>query len=387
MECIKIEEDIREKELKIMIIDDNPDDRTLAIRELKKQFNDLTITEIKNRSEFEIELDKKNFDLVITDYRLRWTTGLDVLKKIKSRCPDTPVIMFTGTGTEEVAVEAMKIGLEDYVVKSPKHFLRLPVSVKKAIERKEKQEKAEEAVEKSELKYKAIFENTGTKSFIFGENNIIEIVNDQFEKMSGYTRDEISGKISWKEFILEEEYEKFEGYINTAEEDEDRSPEYFSIGFVNRYNDKRNVLTSLNTIPKTDKIVCSMLDITRYKETLDALTASEEMFRVAFESSPIGIMLLSLDGEIEEVNRSMCELLEISEGELLTANCKDILHMNDFNKLIDGLEKLKRGKLKISEKNLRFSFLDKESKNLNIISSLIKDPKGDPLYYLMHVYE
>lgn len=386
MESKKSSDEIRDKDLNIMIIDDNPDDRTLAIRELKKQFDDLTVTEIKDESEFDQELDEGAFDMVITDYRLRWTTGLNILKSIKSYYPDIPVIMFTGTGTEEIAVKAMKEGLDDYVVKSPKHFMRLPVSVKKAIERREEKQRAEKAVKNSELKYKAIFENTGTKSFIFTENGVIELVNDQFEKMSGYTRDEISGKISWKEFIIEDEYEKFEKFIETAKKGMG-SPEYFSIRFVNRYNDKRNVLTSLNAIPETDKIVCSMLDITKYKETLDALTASEEMFRVAFENSPIGIMLLSLDGKILEVNGSICEMLQMAEGELLRLEYDDILHTDDLDKLVEDFENLKNKETKKIDQEMRFCFLDKEKKCYNVISSLVEDPKGEPLYYLMHIYD
>jgi len=385
MENIKIEGDVRDKDVKILIIDDNPDDRVLAIRELKKEFNELSVKEVINNSEFEKALDKGKFDLVITDYRLRWTDGLEILKKIKSKYPNIPVIMFTGTGTEEVAVEAMKIGLEDYVVKSPKHFIRLPVSVKKALEQREEQKRARKAVKKSELKYKAIFENTGTNNFIFSENGIIEIVNNQFEKMSGYARDEISGEISWRKFIVDGDHEKFEEFIRSTKEDDSESPEYFSTCFINRYNDKRNVLTSLNTIPKTDKMVCSMLDITKYKETMNALTASEEMFRVAFENSPIGIMLLSLDHEILEVNRSLCEMLGLSEGKLIGSQCNDIINTEDFNKLNAQLNSLKKKENKKIEKDIRFDIEGKDDLDFKITSSIIENPKGQPIYYLIHV--
>ncbi len=381
----KIKQDISNMELSISIIDDNPDDRTLAIRELKKEFNNISINEITNRSELDEILEQGDFDLVITDYRLRWTTGLEVLKKIKSQYPDIPVIMFTGTGTEEVAVEAMKIGLEDYVVKSPKHFMRLPVSVKRAIEQREEQKEAEEAVKKSELKYKAIFENTGTKSFIFDGNDIIEIVNNQFEKMSGYSRDEIAGKASWKEFVVEEDYEKFMEFINSTKEKEESSPEYFSVEFVNRYNDKRNVLTSLNTIPKTDKMVCSMLDITKFKETMEALTASEEMFRVAFEDSPIGIMLISLNYEILEVNRSLCDLFDLSEGDLIKRKCDEIIPQNEFSKLKETLDELKDKDLKKIKQRIEFDI--KDGLTFNVVLSIIENPKGEPTYYLIHVYD
>ncbi|BAY82798.1 two-component hybrid sensor and regulator [Calothrix parasitica NIES-267] len=118
----------------IVIIDDNPDDRLLAIRELGKEFSELQIVEIIDAKEFASALEVDNYDLVITDYQLKWTNGLDILSAFKSRYPGIPVIMFTNSGTQEVAVAAMKAGLDDYVIKSPKHFIRLSQAVRLAWE-------------------------------------------------------------------------------------------------------------------------------------------------------------------------------------------------------------------------------------------------------------
>ncbi|MGB3638655.1 MAG: ATP-binding protein [Rivularia sp. (in: cyanobacteria)] len=118
----------------ILLIDDNPDDRLLAIRELGKEFSELNIVEINDANGLASVLEADNYDLVITDYQLKWTNGLDVLSALKFRHPDVPVIMFTNSGTQEVAVEAMKAGLDDYVIKSPKHFVRLSQAVRLAWE-------------------------------------------------------------------------------------------------------------------------------------------------------------------------------------------------------------------------------------------------------------
>jgi PAS domain S-box-containing protein len=119
----------------ILVIDDNPGDRLLASRELKREFPNLQVKEIKEAESFAEALENGGFDLVITDYQLRWTTGIEVLRTVKERYPFCPVIMFTNTGTEEIAVEAMKSGLEDYVLKSPNRYFRLPAAVRVALER------------------------------------------------------------------------------------------------------------------------------------------------------------------------------------------------------------------------------------------------------------
>lgn len=121
--------------LRILLLDDNPDDRLLAIRELRREFTDLDVEQITEATGFDAALAAGNFDLVITDYQLRWSNGIEVVQAVKARYPDCPVIMFTNTGSEEIAVEAMKAGLDDYVLKSPKHHFRLPVAVKSALER------------------------------------------------------------------------------------------------------------------------------------------------------------------------------------------------------------------------------------------------------------
>ncbi len=120
--------------IRLLLLDDNPDDRVLAIRQLQREFNDLQVEQIIEAKGFSRALAAGNFDLVITDFQMRWTDGIAVLRAIKARYPDCPVIMFTNTGSQEIAVEAMKAGLEDYVLKSPKHYIRLPVAVRSALD-------------------------------------------------------------------------------------------------------------------------------------------------------------------------------------------------------------------------------------------------------------
>lgn len=123
----------------ILLVEDNPDDRSLIARELHREFPELDPTPILDAEAFRTALQQGGFCLGITDYQLRWTTGLRVLQEIKQNHPAVPVIMFTGTGNEEIAVDAMKSGLDDYVVKRPNTFQRLPITVRLALERAEAQ--------------------------------------------------------------------------------------------------------------------------------------------------------------------------------------------------------------------------------------------------------
>lgn len=119
--------------LRVLLVDDNPDDRALVARELEAEYGAVEIEEVIDAAGLEQALEQ-TYDLVITDYQLKWSDGLAVLRRVRDRNPWVPTVMFTGTGTEEVAVEAMKGGLDDYVIKSPQHFKRLVSATRRAIE-------------------------------------------------------------------------------------------------------------------------------------------------------------------------------------------------------------------------------------------------------------
>ncbi len=115
--------------LTILIVDDNPDDRALVRQEISREFPYCEFLQATNPGELSQALEAARLDLVVTDYQLRWTDGVSVLLKVKVRRPECPVIMFAGSGNEELAVQVMKAGLDDYVPKSPRNYTRLASTV------------------------------------------------------------------------------------------------------------------------------------------------------------------------------------------------------------------------------------------------------------------
>ncbi|HEX5692725.1 MAG TPA: hypothetical protein VFX76_22085, partial [Roseiflexaceae bacterium] len=65
--------------LSVALIDDNPDDRTLIIRELKRALPKLQVTEIASQAQLDAMLQRGGYDIVITDYQLGWNDGLTIL--------------------------------------------------------------------------------------------------------------------------------------------------------------------------------------------------------------------------------------------------------------------------------------------------------------------
>lgn len=110
---------------RFLLVDDDQQIRKLVLRELRLAHADAVVDEVLDEDHLRAALESPAYDLVVTDYALGWTDGIKVLKEAKAAWPTCPVIMFTGTGNEEIAVEAMKLGLDDYIVKSARHMVRL----------------------------------------------------------------------------------------------------------------------------------------------------------------------------------------------------------------------------------------------------------------------
>lgn len=119
--------------MRFLLIDDSPHDRELIKRAIGKVFPEASYVEVIHQQGFEEALGTLDYSAVFTDYQLKWSTGIEILKALRERSSEITVIMVTDTGSEEVATEAMKMGLNDYVLKT--HLSRLPMVVKECLER------------------------------------------------------------------------------------------------------------------------------------------------------------------------------------------------------------------------------------------------------------
>ena len=171
--------------MRFLVIDDEPDSRRDTIEYLKKEFKNAEFIEIYSEKQFYDELEKK-CDFIITDFQLRWANGVKVLIEAKKRNPFLPVIMLTSSGTEEAAVEAMKHGLDDYIIKTPEGIVRLPSAAKSAIEREE--------ARKREGMLVSIIENSKEAVVSADADGKIIYVNRATEEIFGWKTEEIVGK-------------------------------------------------------------------------------------------------------------------------------------------------------------------------------------------------
>ena len=174
--------------MKFLILDDSTADRELIIHKLYREFPGTTFVEVGRENQLEQALEEDGYDIVLTDYQMHWTDGLQILKTLKKRYPSVPVVMFTGTGSEEIAVEGMKAGLSNYVLK--KHLDHLPFAIRESLEKERLRKQYEVAIEqlrKSEERYREIFEQGLTGIIIFTEQGKILACNEAFARILGFS--------------------------------------------------------------------------------------------------------------------------------------------------------------------------------------------------------
>jgi CheY-like chemotaxis protein len=105
-------------QLRILYVEDNPDDQAIMKRTLMKYLPiDYDLSIAKTCAEGFETIEKNDFDILILDYRLPDMTGLDFLKELRKKQFHKPIIFVTSKGSEKIAVEAMKVGAKDYIVK------------------------------------------------------------------------------------------------------------------------------------------------------------------------------------------------------------------------------------------------------------------------------
>jgi hypothetical protein len=145
--------------IRVLILEDNASDAELMIFELRKSGLDVQVERVETETEFAARLAPEP-DLILSDYKLPQFGGLQALRLVRSRGLDVPFIIVSGSIGEDIAVEAMREGADDYLLKD--RTARLGPAALQALEKKRlrtEKQRAEAALRENEVKFRQIAEN------------------------------------------------------------------------------------------------------------------------------------------------------------------------------------------------------------------------------------
>ena len=270
--------------------------------------------------------------LILLDYQLADTQGEELIIKLRHENMDPPFVIITGHGDERTAVEMMKLGAMDYLVKDSNFIDLLPTVIHQAVSRLSIQKQlteSQEALRQSEEKYRSIFENIQDVYFeLTLEGNVIEL-SPSIEQIFLYRKEDLLGKPLFGE---QSKIERFFEQLN----DQGFMSDFEMI--LNRKN-RESVPCSITCKYIHDQegnaimIVGSIRDIRERKQAEENLRLSEERYRILAENSSDMISKHSWDATYIYVSPACRKLLGYEPEELIGNSAYVFIHPDDIDKV------------------------------------------------------
>ena len=179
--------------IRILHIEDNALYRQLVRETLTGSDITFDLTAVGDQAGLEQELATREWDCILSDMHIGEFSGIEVLKFVHERYPLLPVVILTGTGTEELAVQAMKLGAADYILKTAHHIARLPLALQSVVKAARDAALAHRAQVDLQLAA-TVFHASGEGIIITDAARRIVLVNPFFEQVTGYTAREALGQ-------------------------------------------------------------------------------------------------------------------------------------------------------------------------------------------------
>ena len=187
-----------------------------------------------------------------------------------------------------------------------------------------------EKLQESENLYRAIFETTGTATIIIEADKMISLLNSEFEKMTGYKREEWEGKKKWTEYVALRDLSRMKKYHALRRKDPAAAPRNYEHDLIDHEGRIRHMFLTVDMIPGTKKSVASFTDITEWKEAERGLKKREKELRIKSRS-------------LEELNTTLRVLLKEREGDREELEGKVLSNVQAF--VLPYIDKLRRSRL------------------------------------------
>jgi len=188
--------DMEQDLIRVLHVEDDPFDRGL-VRESLKASGGFFLAEAGKQADFQRMLEAEEWDCVLTDLQLSGYSGLDVLDRVNALRPGLPVVFLTGSGSEEIAVEAMKKGAADYLLKSPVHYVKLPLVLRNVVtasQSRQETQRVQAALNEREADFRQLFEANPIPMWIYDRGSLRFLeVNEAATRHYGWTREEFLG--------------------------------------------------------------------------------------------------------------------------------------------------------------------------------------------------
>ncbi len=174
--------------------------------------------------------------------------------------------------------------------------------------------KTENALKISESLYRTIFENTGAATLIYDKNGIITMINTEMEQLSGFSRQEVEGRMNWMEFVYPEDLQMMINHHKQREENLNLAPSQYETRFINREGEVINAQITVDKIPNVEEYITSIVDITEQKTKNENLKWELEINKAL---NKLYLPLVSEQTSLEDISATiLSESLKLTDSSI-----------------------------------------------------------------------
>ncbi len=336
------------EKLKVLLLEDNPNDAELIQIELITSLDyDFEFKRVETKPDFVKNIHEFAPQLILSDYSLPQYNGFDAIKDLQCSGSKIPIIIVTGSLSEELAAESIKAGAWDYVVKE--RLVRLPVAVKNVLQLKDEKFKQQQAQLQLQILSNAV-NHAPSSIIITDQTGNIQYVNPKFEQVTGYTANEVIGK---NPSILNSGYQPKEFYDDMWET-LNAGNEWTGL-FKNRKKNGEEIWENASISSIKNKkgdiqhFVAVKEDITDKVLMQEALEENELKYRSLVEDINDVLFELDIDGFYTYISPVITGLTGFPQQEYIGNHILDFVHPADLSKVKKDFNDLKDDKKYPSE--------------------------------------
>ena len=313
--------------VRILIVEDASSDFDLAQREIRKAVSDAVFQQVQTMQDFLHALETFQPDLILSDYHMPAFDGLTALKLTQERSKLTPFIIWTGTMGEDIAVEMMRAGAVNYILKD--NIKRLGPAVAHALEERRlliEHKRAEEIIHNNEKRLRVLIENGRDNISLLAVDGTLLWESPATVRSLGYAQDEFVGHNMFDLMHPDDLQWTSELYAKLLQEPGSRQEGVFRL----RHNDgswrwNEATVTNMLNEPGVNAIVVNYRDITERKQAEDALRESQLKYENLVETTHDLIWSVDAEGRITFLNRAAKEIYGYDPEELVGHSFFEIL--------------------------------------------------------------
>jgi len=371
---------MKDKSLHVLMVDDSENDVLLIMRNLKKGGYDPVYERVDTAASMKKALKKKQWDVILCDYTMPKLNAPSALAFFREADIDIPVIIVSGTIGEDKAVECMRQGARDYLMKS--NLSRLPAAIDRELEEAKiriRQRQAEEKIRRDEQRFRAYVEHSSDIIAVVNLEGIIIYINPAVERVLGFKPEERIGRTGFE--LVHPDDGKFvaDSFIALVSDANPRmvSGEIHLRHKNGAYHTLEAVGSNLINNNVVEGVVLNYRDLTERRNIEEKLRESEINYRQLFDNAPAAIYRVDFkSGKFLKANDLFCEYFGCSREEITSLNPYDILTEDSRKVFRERLEKMARGE-KVPQ-TVEYEIIDKKGNqwSLHLVNKMIHDTHG-----------